>query len=51
MKMSRTPSEEKIIAGIARALELLNGLLAMVMVYLGTTWTVAGIEYIVRLFQ
>jgi type IV secretory pathway TrbD component len=46
-----TPEQDKIMKGMARALELTNGLLAMVMVYLGITWIVQGIEYIVQLFQ
>lgn len=50
MKMT-TPAQDQIMAGIAQSLKLVNGLLSMVMCYLGITWTVQGIEYIVGLFQ
>lgn len=50
MKITETP-QDQIMAGIAQSLKLMNGLLSMVMCYLGITWMVQGTEYIVRLFQ
>lgn len=47
----KLPETDRFLAAITRTIELLNGLLSIVIVYLAIKFAVDGIEYLFQLFN